>query len=93
MEYLYGVLGLGFWGYVLATFLMVQLTIAGVGEGGAFGGVCRLLSAGEGEQKRDQVGQGASHGTILTEGGVERVASSPSTSSSGVRPTGVFILP
>jgi stearoyl-CoA desaturase (delta-9 desaturase) len=30
MEYLYGVLGLGFWGYVLATFLMVQLTIAGV---------------------------------------------------------------
>ena len=30
MEYLYGVLGLGLWGYVLATFLMVQLTIAGV---------------------------------------------------------------
>ena len=30
MEYLYGVLGLDFWGYVLATFLMVQLTIAGV---------------------------------------------------------------
>ena len=30
MEYLYGVLKLGFWGYVLATFLMVQLTIAGV---------------------------------------------------------------
>jgi stearoyl-CoA desaturase (delta-9 desaturase) len=30
MEYLYGVLGLGFWGYALATFFMVQLTIAGV---------------------------------------------------------------
>jgi stearoyl-CoA desaturase (delta-9 desaturase) len=30
MEYLYGVLGLGLWGDVLATFFMVQLTIAGV---------------------------------------------------------------
>jgi stearoyl-CoA desaturase (delta-9 desaturase) len=30
MEYFYGVLNLGLWGYVLATFLMVQLTIAGV---------------------------------------------------------------
>src|ERR1044071_768704 len=30
MEYLYGVLGLGLWGDVLATSFMVQLTIAGV---------------------------------------------------------------
>jgi stearoyl-CoA desaturase (delta-9 desaturase) len=30
MEYLYGVLGFGLWGDILATFFMVQLTIAGV---------------------------------------------------------------
>jgi stearoyl-CoA desaturase (delta-9 desaturase) len=30
MQYLHGVLGLGLWGDVIATFLMVQLTIAGV---------------------------------------------------------------
>jgi stearoyl-CoA desaturase (delta-9 desaturase) len=30
MEYLYGVLGLDFWGYVLASFIMVQITVFAV---------------------------------------------------------------
>jgi stearoyl-CoA desaturase (delta-9 desaturase) len=30
MEYLYGVLGLSFWGYVLASFIMVQVTVFAV---------------------------------------------------------------
>lgn len=30
IDYLYGILGLSFWGYVLATFLMIEMTIMGV---------------------------------------------------------------